>query len=172
MFALKLSSVILSESTQFSSLCFDKGANEVGESGSCFYITIVLSFLVLLTTTFWVSCLFVMTTLLLNCYFVSDSNCKRLSKYFLLLFLYEKCKPTFNHRQYSGLLHCLGPFLPRPSTTRAQLLSSLAPQLPTKEPVPCVPWSMTLPFVWMGVFMFSIQYFLETDCQASTLYND
>ena len=38
MFALKLSSVILSENTEFSSLCFNKGADEIGESGCRLFI--------------------------------------------------------------------------------------------------------------------------------------
>jgi len=63
MFALKLSSVILSENTDFSSLCFNKGAAEAGESGCRLFVCCSCAELplVLLTMHIGVSYLFVMT---------------------------------------------------------------------------------------------------------------
>lgn len=46
MFALKLSSVIQYENIEFASLCFNEGAEDVGESGCWFLcVTVVLSLL-------------------------------------------------------------------------------------------------------------------------------
>lgn len=181
MFALKLSSVFLSENTEVLRLCFSKGADEVGESGCQLFIhsNCAMHLPVLLTLNFWVSYLFVMPTqLLLNCYSVSSSNCKPLLKILSSLFLSEKGKPTFNHTQYSGALCCLEPHsCPYPALDRSSrwgthqgtafvFFSTSAPWQGEGHPEA---WHY-LSFGWVSSCS-PFHIFLETDCQVSTLYN-